>query len=337
MSELSADFGNAAAEYHAARDGTGIVAGTMQVVWAAGEDAVDFLDGQLSQDLVAMAPGEVARSLLLEPRGKLVAVMWVLRDEGRIGMAVDAGVAAEVVTRLEEFRFRVDVELSVDGRASHELWGRESAATAHAAGLDLGSGWTDEDGRLVALLRGRAIDRVLVLGDPAPLYDSGVTPIGQLALSTVRIEAGEPVMGIDLDSSIIPQESGLVPEAVSFTKGCFVGQELVARIDSRGRVNRRLAGLLLDTNVVPPVGAEIVAEGEVRGEVTRVGESLALRAPVAWGLVRREVADGDPVKLRWEGGSAPATVRELPLADFSGPAHTPLTSDSDGEGHRTGA
>ncbi|MDX1691957.1 MAG: glycine cleavage T C-terminal barrel domain-containing protein [Acidimicrobiia bacterium] len=326
------DHGDAVAEYRAARAGRGLAPAVSEVVWATGPDAVTFLDGQLSQDVVAMEPGTVARSFLLEPRGKLISIMWVLRGEERIGLVVDAGQAETVARRLEEFRFRVDVEFEADEREVHELWGRGAAAFAAEAGLDPGPGWVEEDGRLVALLRGRVLDRVLVAGDPEPLRRAGARPVGRLALSPVRIEAGEPEMGVDVDESTIPQESGLVPEAVSFTKGCFVGQELVARIDSRGRVTKRLAGLVLRTNVIPPVGSTVVADGEEVGELSRVGESLALRAPVAFAVVRHTVEDGDAVEIRWDGGSAPAVLRELPLDDFSDPPNGSLTDGGERDG-----
>ena len=129
-------------------------------------------------------------------------------------------------------------------------------------------------------------------------------------------------MGHELDESVIPGEAGqwLVDASVSFTKGCYTGQELVARVDSRGNnTPRRLHGLVLSTNVLPPVGAEVVVDGEVRGTLTSVGESLDLRAPVALGYVHRSVETPCDVTLRLSSAdgadevTASATVRDLPL------------------------
>jgi folate-binding protein YgfZ len=120
-------------------------------------------------------------------------------------------------------------------------------------------------------------------------------------------------MGRDVDERTIPHEAGVVEGAVSFTKGCYLGQELVARIDSRGRVNRHLRGLVITANVLPPAGAEVSGASGVVGTITSVGESLDLRAPVALALIRREVAPGDEVTIAWEGGSIRAVVLELPL------------------------
>jgi folate-binding protein YgfZ len=121
-------------------------------------------------------------------------------------------------------------------------------------------------------------------------------------------------MGVDIDENTIPQETGLVPQAVDLTKGCFLGQELVARIDSRGgHTPRRLMGVMITTNVIPPAGAEIVADDKQVGSLTSPSESLVLRAPVGLSLLRREVEAGDPVTVRWGGGEAQAVVADLPL------------------------
>ena len=130
----------------------------------------------------------------------------------------------------------------------------------------------------------------------------------------VRVEAGWPVMGREIDEKTIPAETGIVDRAVSFTKGCFTGQELVARIDSRGgNVPRHLRGVVIGTNVVPPVGASVEADGKEVGTLTSVAESLERRAPVALAYVRRAVEPPADVTISWDGGSAPARVEELPL------------------------
>jgi folate-binding protein YgfZ len=336
MSDLRPDFGDVTGEYRAARAGTGYVTGTLAIIWAEGSDAVSFIDGQLSQDIPAMGSGTVARALLLEPRGKLVAPGWVLRGHDLVGFVVDAAAAEPALERLASFMFRVDVELRLDIAPTHEVWGRDAVTTATDAGLDPGSGWQRHGDRVAALLSGGALDRVLVTGSDESLQSAGAVPIGSVAWSTIRIEAGEPVMGIDIDASTIPQESGLVEASVSFTKGCYVGQELVARIDSRGRVNRRLVGLTMSTNIVPPLGSRVVVDGEERGVVTSVGESLTLRAPVAMAMVRREAADGSTVRIEWGSGGAEAVVHPLPLDDFSDLSHTSRTPRDELDDDRRG-
>jgi folate-binding protein YgfZ len=123
-----------------------------------------------------------------------------------------------------------------------------------------------------------------------------------------RIEEGIPVQPLDLDASTIPQEAELEVDAVSFTKGCFLGQELVCRIDSRGHVNRFLRRIIDVDGDWPTRGAEIVAGEKVVGAVTSVAPASLPTG--ALGYVRREVEPPATIELRWEGGHARATVAE---------------------------
>ena len=324
------DYGDVTSEYVALRTGRGYVSEFSELVWVTGEDAVTFLDGQVSQDVAAMPVGATARSFLLEPRGKLFALLWLLRGEGRVGLVVGQGLAAGVVEHLNQFRFRVDVDLSIDERRIVEVWGSDLTGLAGRTILGDGSGWEERAGTLVAALPGNPLHRLVLAGiQDRDLDELGLSPAGRIAADAVRIEAGEPVMGIDVDEATIPQESGLVAESVSFTKGCYVGQELVARIDSRGRVNRRLVGITMTENVLPPTGSEVVAGEATAGTVSTVGESLTVGAPVALAMVRREVADGDTVAVRWDSGSVPGLVHDLPLDDLSENSHSSNTQDRD--------
>ena len=114
---------------------------------------------------------------------------------------------------------------------------------------------------------------------------------------------------------------------MSFTKGCYVGQELVARIDSRGRVNRRLVGMAVTENVMPPPGSEVFVQDVVVGTLSTVGESLTVGTPVALGMVRHEVEPGDLVVIRWATGATTAEVRSLPMDDFSATSHSSYNKD----------
>jgi folate-binding protein YgfZ len=302
---MPASYGDVVAEHRAIRDDAAVVAGGHDLVWVEGPGAAGFLQGILSQDVERMEPGEVRRSFLLAPQGKLEALLWLLRDPERIGVVVDAGLGARVAERLDYYRIRVKAEVRADDRPVSALWGPRARAVA-----DVGATWSERDGVVTAPIPTRGVDRVLVVG----ALDLGdVTAAGELAMTAARVESGEPVMGRDVDESTIPQETGLVPEAVSFTKGCYLGQELVARIDSRGRVNRHLRGVAVTRNVLPPEGAAVWAGDREAGSITSVTESVFVGAPIALGLLRREAEPGDEVEIRWEGGSTPAVVRELPF------------------------
>ena len=127
-------YGDVTSEYAAARTGAGLAVGSHDLTWVTGGDAVSFLDGQLSQDIAGMEPGAVSRSLLLEPRGKLRALLWVLRGQDRVGLVADAGIGTTVVEQLQRYRFRVDADISPDERTVAMLWGSGAAEVVGAAG-----------------------------------------------------------------------------------------------------------------------------------------------------------------------------------------------------------
>ena len=303
-------FGDAAAEYASARRGAGFISGVSRLLWASGPDAVSYLQSVLSQDVEGMAPGEAARSFLLAPRGKLEALLWVLRAEDRVGVVASAAQLDETLSSLARWRLRVKVDLAPDPREVYDVWG--------PGGLDAAGGWREEGGVLAAELRRAPVRLCLAAGlDRGGLEERGLRPIGRSAAEALRIESGEPRMGVDVDSKTIPQETGLVPEAVSFTKGCYLGQELVARIDSRGRVNRNLRGVRMLEAVTPPAGSRAVHDGKTVGTLTSAAESPGLQAPVALALIRREAPPGTPVTVSWEGGEARAVIEQLPMTQSS--------------------
>ena len=274
-------------------------------VRAAGPDVATFLQGQLSQDVVGLAVGASTWALLLQPQGKMVALLRVLRvaDE-EIVLETDAGFGPEVVERLNRFKLRVkcDLEplawtcLAVRGPASHQA----VAGADPAAGIVVSADWPGLAG---ADLVGES-----------PRVPDGVARCSLDAYEAVRIEAGLPVMGRELDEGTIPAEAGVVDRSVSFTKGCYTGQELVARIDSRGgNVPRRLRGVILGDSAAPPVGANVAAGGKEVGRLTSVAFSPRVGATVALAFVRRAVEPPAEVVVEWEGGSSPASVEALPL------------------------
>lgn len=295
---LPATYGDVTSEYGAARAGAGRIDGLYDLVWFGGTDAIDFLENLISQNVAAQEPGTVRRSFLLGPRGKITALMWALRGEDRIGLLAENGQGEVISTSLSRYRIRVDVTIEHDHRPIYTRLGPDSPPV---------EGWSD-DGELVAGIPLPGNTRTITTVEP------DLPHVGMQAWTAVRVEAGEPLMGIDIDADTIPQESGLVPHAVDFTKGCFLGQELVARIDSRaGQTPRRLMGVMITTNVIPPPGAVIAVDDKKVGTLTSPAESLALRAPIGLSLLRREVQAGDAITVRWEGGEAPAVAVDLPM------------------------
>jgi tRNA-modifying protein YgfZ len=233
------------------------------VLQVSGPDAESFLQGQLSQDITSLAPTQSAWSFVLQPQGKVDALVRVTRINGDGWLLdVDAGYGEAVAARLNRFKLRVKADI-------------EPVAWA-AVGDRLG---------------------------PAFPVPAGADE------ERTRIELGWPRMGAELTEKTIPAETGIVDRTVSFTKGCFTGQELVARIDSRGgNVPRHLRGVRLAA-AGAPAGAELVDDGgKVVGTITSVVED------VAFAYVARDVEPPAEVIVRWDGGESTARVEVLPLA-----------------------
>jgi folate-binding protein YgfZ len=165
----------------------------------------------------------------------------------------------------------------------------------------------------------------------AALLEQGVTPAGQEALETLRIEAGRPRWGAELDEGVIPLEAGLRQRAISETKGCYTGQEVIVRILHRGHVNRHLRGLLVGTVAPPAPGAQLrQADGRVVGHVTSARVSPRLGQTIALAYVRREVVPPAVLMLSAAGpGDVVAHVVELPF-ELPGSASPPATAPATG-------
>ena len=271
------------------------------VLRVSGPDTVTFLQGQLSQDLAPLTDGGSVWSLLLQPQGKVDALLRVTRlGDDEVVLDVDAGFGDAVTARLERFKLRIKADIErLDWRC---------VAIRARGTVDVDTG---ERPRLPIAWAG--VEGFDLLG-PDVDVPAGATVGSAEAYEALRVEAGWPAMGAELTESTIPAEAGIVDVSVSFTKGCYTGQELVARIDSRGgNVPRRLRGVVVTTGAVPPVGATVVADGKDVGALTSVAESTALGAPVALAYVGRAIEPPSDVVLRWEAGEAPARVETLPL------------------------
>jgi folate-binding protein YgfZ len=262
------------------------------VLEVTGPDATDFLQGQLSQDVAALQPGGSAWSFLLQPQGKVEALLRATRREGeRWLLDVEAGHGQAVKERLERFKLRVKCEI-------------ESLAWRCVALRGGGVvGWL---GDALAVDAGWPVHGGYDLLGPSVQTPAGVTSGTSEEYERLRIEAGWPKMGVELTEKTIPAETGLLDRTVSFTKGCYTGQELVARIDSRGgNVPRHLRGLVLQGSA--PVGAEVVVGGKTVGTLTSASGDVALA------YVSRDVDPPADATATWEGGGVAARIQPLPL------------------------
>jgi folate-binding protein YgfZ len=262
------------------------------VVGAAGPDAETFLQGQLSQDIVALPEGGSAWSWLLAPTGKVDALLRVSRLAGEDWVLdTDRGWGDAVIARLNRFKLRTKVELAI------RPW-QVLGLRGDVAGLPVES---------QAMPAWPGVAGVDLIG-PAPAVPGGWPVMPAAEYEAARIAAGIPRMGAELTDKTIPGETGLIEQTVSFTKGCYTGQELVARIDSRGgHVPRRLCGLVPAERVEP--GTTLVdGTGANAGTVTSVAHS-ARTGWVALGYVRRGVEV--PATLRAGPDGPEVEVREL--------------------------
>ena len=265
------------------------------VVRVSGPDAATFLQGQLSQDVLALPVGACAWTFVLQPQGKVDAWFRISRlAEDDYICDVDAGWGQAVVARLQRFKLRVKVDIeplewqcvAVRGMAADEVDADSSGAPIAAPVEWAGTVGVDLLGAAVA--------------PPA-----GVTVRERAAYDAWRVAVGMPAMGAELDESTIPAEAGVVDISVSFTKGCYTGQELVARVDSRGnRTPRRLRRVVLAAPApsVTPGMALTAGDGREVGVLTSVAGSLALAS------VRREIEPPAAVMV----GGVMATVEVLP-------------------------
>jgi len=290
------------AAYHLARD----------VVRLEGPDAASYLQGQCSQDLDPLALGATVDTLLLAPDGKVNALARVLRlDDEVFHLDVDGGFGGVVLERLARFKLRSRFELSQIDWSCVALRGPDAATVAGLSAPAVAPfAWNGFEG--VDLLGPAGSIEV-----PKELHWSS-----EDAWEAARIESGIPVMGRELTDGVIPAETGTVERAVSFTKGCFTGQELVARIDSRGAaVPHRLAGLVLAGEIDPAdlVDAELVVPEKDKpvGRVTSAAWCPGVGAVCALAYVHRSVDAGADVGVRPAGGGpgdvVAGSVRPLPL------------------------
>ncbi len=257
----------------------------------SGPDAEDFLQGQLSQDVAALAEGQSAWSLILQPQGRIDAFVRVTRQAPDRFVLDTDGPLGQVVARLKRFMLRTDVTLApLDWQC---IAVRGPGATGAAV-----------SGEIVAPVPAGGVD---VLG-VAPAVAEDVPRIDRETLEVHRIRAGFPRMGVDIDDRTIPAEAEVVSFTVSFTKGCFTGQELVARMDSRGSTAPRYLRLLtVEGRVDLPGGEPItVADGTDIGTVTSAAWDAAAGSTVALGYIRRSVEM--PAVVQVAGCSAQAAA-----------------------------
>ena len=316
-----------AGEYAALRTGAALVdLGFRTVVRAVGEDRVQFLQGMLTNDVARLGPGAGCPALLLTIQGRVTADVRVAADEDALVLDIDGRAKADLVGALEKLIIADDVELR-EAAEPLALVGLEgpgaaalvpgAAALAPFAHAELALGGVRVRVQRTSEVRGPGLVLHVPAGRVAAVWDAlasaGARPCGMEALEGRRIEVGVPRIGLDMDGSTLALEVP-VEEAISQTKGCYLGQEVVARGTARGHVNRRLVGLRLG-GPAPPPGAPLVRDSQEVGRLTSVGYAFGAGGLAALGFVRREHwVPGTELAVRHGHAVTLARVTELPLA-----------------------
>jgi folate-binding protein YgfZ len=284
----------------------------------AGREAKSFLQGQVTNDVEALTPGEGCYAAFLTPKGKMLGDLRILDAGDELLLDTERVALQELFNMIRRFSIGFDVELHKRTLESGllSLLGPESEAVAGGGGFGLGEPEHSNSAVTVGGIEARAIRTDLgidLLCDAADVDGLraalGVTAVSEAVAECLRVESGRPRYGVDLDDTVIPQEAGLNERAVSFTKGCYVGQETVARLHYRGKPNRHLRGLRLGADAAA-TGDELTFEGRAVGRVGSVAVSPRF-GPIALALVRREAPVGSVVAV---GDGAQGEVVELPFS-----------------------
>jgi folate-binding protein YgfZ len=345
---LPAQFRDPLAEYAAARSGVAVIDTNFRAVFSlTGPDRVRYLNAVTSGNIRDLKPRESTPGLLLNAQGHMLAELLTLSLEDRLTVLSHAFVRQRTFETLDKFIIMDDATLtdetgqtgtlSIEGPKAPEV-------VSELTGIDLAD--LPPGGHAATRLKisGSAIPcrvlrhslfgflgaELLVARDVLPsawqalaaaAAAQGGLPIGYRALNMLRLEAGIPWFGVDFDEHQIPQEAGVEATHVSFTKGCYTGQEIVERVRSRGHVNRRLAGLLFDGAEAPAAGTALLGTdgGAEAGQITSAAFSPIAGSAIGMAYVRREYLQPG-TKLKCANGTAEVT--ELPLRAASTPRTT---------------
>jgi folate-binding protein YgfZ len=288
----------------------------------------------VSNDIKALHPGEGCAATLLTEQGRLVADLRVYALDSALLLDVDARIKDKAIEALSRFIIADDVELEdvSEQQVTLALQGPLATQVLTAAGVSLslpkafqhgertiGSSVhivrvddTGSDGYELFVPHAHAEQvwqTLLRVGEPF-----GLRPVGLTALNLLRVEAGIPWYGVDMDESRIVLEVGL-EHAISFKKGCYLGQEVVERATARGHVNRKLSGLLVHGNTIPVSGDKLFHDSQEVGWVTSAIASPRCERPIALAYVRREhLAPGTQLRIDRQGTPVIAEITTLPFA-----------------------
>ena len=301
-----------------------------RAIGVAGKDRAAYLQGLLTNDIQALTPGAGCYAAWLTPQGRMLTDLHVFESGDMMLLDVPAELVPATLQRLEQFLFSEDVQFADLSETMRTVWvhGPAAAATlervvAGVTDLDEWPEYRNARGEfagspaVVARVNQLGVPGFCVYVDPAgeetlrhALEAAGAVVADQASIDAARIEAGYPVFGLDMTEDTIPLEASIEDRAISLTKGCYVGQEVIIRVLHRGhgRVARKLVGLRIEGDV-PVAGAKIVSGEREVGNVTSAARSARLGS-IALGYVHRDAVEpGTPVVI--EGAQAVVTARPI--------------------------
>jgi folate-binding protein YgfZ len=306
------------AQYRQLREECGLLdrsaRGKLQV---AGPDAAEYLQGQLTSDVEALAPGDGQYAALLDRKGHMQGDMRVLRPSAE-EVLLDTEPEALAATRrhLEMYSIGRDVKVTdvSEEWAILSLIGPRAVEVAGTAALPENTCEASTVAGVECLAVGTrvGIDLIAATADAGRLREAlgeaGAVEVSPAAAEILRIEAGVPRFGAEMGTATMPAEAGIVADAVSFTKGCYIGQETVARLHYKGRPNRHLRGLRLSAPAEP--GAALALGEKEVGKLGSAAVSPAL-GPIGLAILRREAEPGTTLSVGEDGVTA--QVVDLPF------------------------
>jgi folate-binding protein YgfZ len=283
MTPPPADF--PLAEYQALRNGFGAVElpGWSSVTFS-GQDRQAFLHSFCTNDVKRLQPGERCEAFVTSVKGKILGHGLVDCREGELIFITVPGQAEKLIAHFDRYIIREDVQLR--DTTAERRYVLISGGDAAGAGLtrDKWIHWRVLDTQICGLLEATPETLAQLQQE---LTADGAMHCGSAEFAALRIESGMPLCGVDFDEENLPQEVGRDEQAISFTKGCYLGQETVARIDALGHVNQQLVGVRFAGPGIPEAKTELTNNGASAGRLTSVTFSPQLAAPLAMAMVRR--------------------------------------------------
>jgi folate-binding protein YgfZ len=302
--------------YRALTEAAGaVVRGDRGVLTVTGADRLTWLQGLLTNDVVGLPIGGTRDAAYLTPQGRMITDVRVVNQTDRTLLDVPASLAESLHARMDGLLFSEDAQIANASTAITIVDVHGPKAAAVVAGEDMVRDDAFElpgFSAFVAAAETRAlIDR---------LRERGASETSLETLDVVRVEAGRPAFLVDMDETTIPLEAGLENRAISFSKGCYVGQEVIVRVTHRGggRVAKKLVGLRFVSSDLPKAGNRILSGGRELGKLTSVVRSPVLEGVIALGYVHRDfAAPGTMVEVETSSGTAAAEVSSLPFVPLA--------------------